>query len=100
MRAEALWRMNAGDAEALDLVNQTRARAGLGAVSEITADLLLDERGHELFMEGHARTDEIRFGRFTEARWAKDAQDDCKTLFPLPQSEIDANANFTQNPCY
>ena len=100
MRAEALWRMNAGDAEALDLVNQIRARAGLGAVSQITADLLLDERGHELFMEGHGRTDEIRFGRFTEARWAKDAQDDCKTIFPLPQSEIDANANFTQNPCY
>ena len=100
MKAEALWRVNAGDADALAIVNQIRGRAGLGAVSEITADQLLDERGHELFMEGHARTDEIRFGRFTEARWAKDEQPDCKTLFPLPKAEIDANANFTQNPCY
>lgn len=100
MRAEALWRMNSGDAEALDIVNQIRARAGLGAASTITADQLLDERGHELFMEGHARTDEIRFGRFLEARWEKAEQPECKTLFPLPQSQIDANANFTQNPCY
>ena len=51
-------------------------------------------------MEGHARTDEIRFGRFLEARWEKAEQPECKTLFPLPQSQIDANANFTQNPCY
>ncbi len=100
MRAEALWRMNAGDGDALAIVNQVRARSGLGAVAQITAEQLLDERGHELFMEGHGRTDEIRFGRFTEARWAKEAQEDCKTIFPLPQSEIDANANFTQNPCY
>jgi hypothetical protein len=100
MRAEALWRMNPGDAEALDLFNQIRTRAGLAAATEITADALLDERGHELFMEGHARTDEIRFGRFLEARWEKAAQEECKTLFPIPKSQIDANANFSQNPCY
>lgn len=100
MRAEALWRMNAGDADALDLYNQVRTRAGLPAATEITAESLLDERGHELFMEGHGRTDEIRFGVFTNAGWEKAAQDECKELFPIPRSVLDANANLTQNPCY
>lgn len=100
MRAEALWRQNPGDGEALDLFNSVRTRAGLAPADEITAELLLDERGHELFMEGHGRTDEIRFGVFTNAGFDKAAQDACKELFPLPQSEVDANANFVQNPCY
>ncbi|MGB3467360.1 MAG: RagB/SusD family nutrient uptake outer membrane protein, partial [Cyclobacteriaceae bacterium] len=64
MKAEALWRINSGDAEALSLVNQIRQRAGLGNLAILTEDELLAERGRELFAEGHRRSDLIRFGRF------------------------------------
>ncbi len=100
MRAEALWRMEPGNTEALDLVNQIRTRAGTAPFDAITAENLLAERGREMFLESHRRTDLIRFGKFTEAWWAKDAQEECKELFPIPKSQTDANGNLVQNPCY
>jgi len=101
MKAEALWRQNAGSAEALALVNQIRSRAGVAAYAELNADNLLAERGREMFSELQRRTDLIRFGEFAEATWfGKDAQPECKTLFPIPKNQTDANPNLVQNPCY
>ncbi len=100
MRAEALWRMNPGNAEALDLVNQIRARAGVAPFTELTAENLLAERGREMFMESVRRSDMIRFGVFTDAWWAKPASAECKELFPIPKAQTDANPNLTQNQCY
>ncbi len=99
-RAEALWRQNSGDAEALDLVNQVRARAGLDAVSSLSSDFLLAERGREMFAEGWRRQDMIRFGAFLGTWWEKPASSDIRLLFPLPQAAIDANTNLTQNTGY
>ncbi|MDH3243248.1 MAG: RagB/SusD family nutrient uptake outer membrane protein [Saprospiraceae bacterium] len=100
IRAEALWRMDPGSAEALDLVNQIRERAGVDGFTELTAENLLAERGREVFLECHRRSDLIRFGEFTKAWWEKPASEECKELFPIPKSQTDANPNLVQNPCY
>ncbi len=100
IKAEALWRKNPNDIEALELVNQVRARAGVIPFTELTAENLLAERGREFFAESKRRTDLIRFGKFTDAWWEKNLQESCKTLFPIPQNQLDANPNLFQNPCY
>jgi hypothetical protein len=100
MRAEALWRMSPGDAEALDLVNMVRERAGLDPVGTLTADFLLAERGREMFAEGWRRQDLIRFGRFDDAWWEKGSSPEFREFFPIPQAALDANTNLTQNEGY
>ncbi len=102
MRAEALWRLDPGSQEALDLVNEIRARADVDAwtLADMTADNLLAERGREMFAECHRRTDLVRFGKFNEAWWEKPASDETRQIFPVPRSQLDANPNLTQNPGY
>lgn len=100
MRAEALWRMDPASGEALDLVNQIRRRAGVADFAALDEENLLAERGREMFLECQRRTDLVRFGKFTEAWWAKEAQEECKELFPIPKAQTDANPNLQQNPCY
>jgi len=102
-KAEALFRMNGyGDAMGLMLVNQVRARAGASALSSITADGMLAERGKELFIESARRTDLIRFGEWGSAWWEKSAHSDTfRDLFPIPQPQIDAAAgSLSQNDGY
>ncbi|MEN0004765.1 MAG: RagB/SusD family nutrient uptake outer membrane protein [Bacteroidota bacterium] len=98
-KAEALWRKNPSDAVALELVNQVRARAGLGPFEALTAENLLAERGRELAFEGKRRADMIRFGTFGEARGFKAFSEPCRTLAPIPLSVIFQSA-WQQNPCY
>jgi len=100
IKAEALWRQNPGDAEALNLVNQIRERAGVDPFTELTADNLLAERGREMFSENKRRSDLIRFGRYNDAWWEKPASEPHVTLFPIPRAQLDANKNLTQNPGY
>jgi len=104
IRAEALWRLNNADAEALTLVNQIRTRAKVTPFVSLTADNLLAERGREMFAEMTRRQDLIRFGKFGQA-WgfkpAKDANAVAKySLFPIPKQQLDANSKLTQNPGY
>jgi hypothetical protein len=100
MRAEILLRQgNAGDA--LTLVNQVRARAGVADFTELTFDNLLEERARELYAEGHRRSDLIRFGKYLDARWEKpDVTPEFRELWPIPQAQIDANPNLDQNDGY
>lgn len=100
MKAEALYRQDVSDEEALDLVNQIRARAGVEPFTELTDENLLAERGRELFAECHRRSDMIRFGAFTEPWWEKSATEACKELFPIPRTSVGANPNLRQNDCY
>jgi len=61
----------------------------------------LDELGWEFCQEGRRRTDLIRFGVFTKKSWLSHSPNgDYRTLFPIPQPEIDKNSNLTQNPGY
>lgn len=101
MKAEALWRMDASSTEALDLVNQIRARAGVAPFTELTAENLLAERGREMFFEGNRRTDLIRFGKYNDAWWEHPADPSTHVnLYPIPKAQIDNNPNLTQNPGY
>ncbi|MBL7858259.1 MAG: RagB/SusD family nutrient uptake outer membrane protein [Cyclobacteriaceae bacterium] len=101
MRAEALWRLNASSTEALDLVNQVRARSWAGnPLATLTADALLAERGREMFAEGYRRSDLIRFGKYNDAWWEKPVSAASKNLFPIPQGQIQVNPDLVQNPGY
>jgi hypothetical protein len=100
MHAEALWRMNNGDSDALALVNQIRERANVETFDELDADNLLAERGREMFFENQRRTDLIRFDRYNDEWGFKPASDESKNIYPIPQRQIDANKNLVQNPGY
>ncbi len=91
-KAEALWRLNSSSTEALALVNQIRDRAGVDPFTSLDADKLLAERGREMFAEMTRRQDLIRFGRWSDAWWEKDASPDQKyRVFPIPQDQINVN---------
>ena len=100
MKAEILFR-GGDEAGALGLINQIRSRAGIEDLSALTLDDILAERGRELYMEGHRRSDMIRFGNYADARWEKEATDiNCVKLWPIPEDQIAINPNLLQNPCY
>ncbi|MFN7119090.1 MAG: RagB/SusD family nutrient uptake outer membrane protein, partial [Saprospiraceae bacterium] len=101
IKAEALWRQNPADAQALALVNQIRSRAGVAPFTTLTADNLLAERGREMFAELKRRTDLIRFGKFNDARWAKPRDPSTHVnIYPIPRAQLDANKSLKQNPGY
>ncbi len=112
--AEALLRGGTGgDATtALGYINAIRTRAYGNATGNISAgqlnlQFILDERGRELYWEGHRRTDLIRYGLLTTSTYlwpwkggvsSGTAVDSKYNLFPIPASNIVANPNLTQNP--
>lgn len=116
MYAEAVLRGGAGGstATALQYVNALRERAygntsGNITAAQLTLDLVLDERGRELFWEGHRRTDLIRFGRFTGGSYLwpwkggikeGKAVEDFRMLYPIPATDRTANPNLEQNDGY
>ena len=61
---------------------------------------ILQERLFELMWEATRRQDLIRFGKFTDPWEFKSVQDPFRILGPVPQVQIDANPNLTQNPGY
>jgi len=115
--AEATLRGGTGGttAQALNYLNLIRARAYGGTTtgqlqaSDLTLQLILDERGRELYWEGHRRTDLIRYGLLTTGTYiwpwkgnvsSGTAVDSKYNLFPIPVSVLSANPNLTQNPGY
>ena len=111
IKAEALNEQTPGSAAALTLLNNLRNRNGHpvapALVGPITRAIILNERLFELFGESKRRQDLIRFGQYTNRTdvasgiiGGKVASADYDVLFPIPQSQIDANPNLTQNPGY
>ncbi len=115
MYAEAVLNNGSGGdlGTALGYINKLRERAYNGTSGNInqgdlTLDFILDERGRELYWEGHRRTDLIRFNQFSEnGVWphkggvaAGKTTEPFRNLYPIPASEILANPNLTQNPGY
>lgn len=107
MKAEALWRQNAGSGEALGLVNRIRERAGVAPFPSLSADKILAERGREFFFEGLRRQDLIRFDgveggktRFNDPWWEKGISEPWRNVFPIPRDQLQANSNLIQNPGY
>lgn len=99
MKAEAMFR-GGNTAGALTYVNQVRSRAGIADLTTLDGDILLAERGREMFAEGYRRSDMIRFGRYNDAWWEKAASAATVNIFPIPQGQLDANADLVQNPGY
>ncbi|MCQ2183972.1 MAG: RagB/SusD family nutrient uptake outer membrane protein [Bacteroidales bacterium] len=103
MYVEALVRTDKASAavEVADF-KTIRTRAGLQpmTVADLTLDNLLIERQHELAMEGWSRQDLIRFGKYTQAWWAKPACDDHVKILPIPDLVRGANPRLQQNPGY
>ncbi|TKG95435.1 RagB/SusD family nutrient uptake outer membrane protein [Puteibacter caeruleilacunae] len=107
-RAEALNELNGPTADVVALVNRIRNRVHTtpieetGWTKETMRDYILDERGRELFCEGHRRQDLIRHGKLIEKAHELGRLDAAPhhVLFPLPQSLFDENPNVTQNPGY
>jgi len=109
MKAECLLRLGQAG-EALPIVNEVRARASAGDLDEVTFLNLLEERGRELYCEGHRRSDMIRFAdeipadnplNYFAPRWEKEnVTEPFRSLWPIPQSKLDVNENLEQNPGY
>lgn len=99
MKAEALLR-NGNEPDARGIVNEIRAKRGVPALGTLTLDALLDERGFELYWEGHRRQDQIRFGKFLNAWNEKPASGAERLLFPIPNTALAVNPNLEQNPGY
>ena len=114
--AEAVLRGGTGGdaATALGYMNNIRTRAygnttGNISAGQLTLQYILDERGRELYWEGHRRTDLIRYGILTNGTYlwpwkggvsSGTAVDAKYNLFPIPASNIVANPNLTQNTGY
>ncbi len=116
--AEAVLRGGTGGdaATALTYLNLMRARAGATAFasSDLTPSAtglqnILNERGRELYWEGHRRTDLVRYGLLTTGTYlwpwkggvASGTSVDSKyNIFPVPTTNRTTNPNLTQNAGY
>ncbi|RXG18342.1 RagB/SusD domain-containing protein [Leeuwenhoekiella aestuarii] len=98
MRAEAKLRMG-DNAGALTDVNTLRASRNARpdqtppALTSITLETLLRERGFEFYWEMSRRSDQIRFGTYEDSWTSKTDSDPNHRLFPIPQEAIDGASN-------
>jgi hypothetical protein len=108
MKAEAILRgatpTSAGTygSTPVAIVNSLRTHPsrGASALGALSLDVLLDERGRELYGESWRRQDMIRFGKFLLPRKDKPQSDPKYLIYPVPQTQVDVNPNITQNPGY
>ncbi len=86
----------------MTLVNTLRARVfdPDEPLAAIDREAILQERLFELTAEAKRRQDLIRYGRFTDAWFAKDQTAAHLVLMPIPQPQLDANPELTQNAGY
>ncbi len=106
MRAETEWRINGGGQMYFNMIREN-GRVGTVGTIPLNADNLLAERSRELYMEVWRRQDLIRFPgvnggetRFNDPWWEKSTSDAFRNVFPIPEEQINANANLNQNPSY
>ena len=99
MKAEA--QLRSGDAAgALATVNSLRSVRGAAPLGSLDNTSMLDERGRELYWEGYRRTDQVRFGTFSDTWSDKTVTDKYRVLYPIPQQALDSNPNLKQNSGY
>lgn len=103
IKAEALHRLGQ-TASAVSQINMLRGRVFdpdelIDAAGDFD-EVLLQERLFELMWEATRRQDLIRFGKFSDTWEFKSNTDPWRILGPIPQVQIDANPNLTQNPGY
>jgi len=77
--------------------------SGQNGGSDIAFGRFLDELGWEFTAEAHRRQDIIRFGVFQTKSWFNHnphANAASRTLFPIPNDELNKNPKLTQNEGY
>ncbi|WP_321343034.1 RagB/SusD family nutrient uptake outer membrane protein [uncultured Draconibacterium sp.] len=108
-RAEALNELNGPTQEAVDLINEVRARAGVSLKSlsdfpskEVMRSAILQEREWEFYAEAKGRQDQIRQGVFISRALERGiiTAQAYHVLFAIPLSEVNANPNIEQNTGY
>ena len=108
LRAEAYLDEGSTD-KAADDINVVRQRANATPVNsgDVTIEYILDERARELVLETPRRLTLMRLGLLVSRvreynSWNADDIQDHHSLWPIPNSEIEANINATleQNPGY
>jgi hypothetical protein len=99
-------------AVAMGYINDLRKRANVNAAtitaSEVTPDLVLNERAKELYWEAYRRQDLIRFGKYLSGynwEWKGGVQagttlPEHRLLFAIPANELRSNSNLSQNAGY
>ena len=106
LKAEAQFKLG-NSADAAETINVIRRRSKASEVGpgDINIDFILDERSRELFNEEYRRFTLLRTGKWLERTKAHNYFGGEKirerdTLFPIPQSVIDANLTspMPQNP--
>jgi len=104
MKSEATARKNNNwnDPVTLALLNQVRTtHGGVTAFPALTAATFAAERAREMFAECFKRQDMIRFGTYNSAwRFHTADADTHVNIFPIPETQLNANKNLTQNPGY
>jgi hypothetical protein len=95
------------DGWAFDYLNAVHSTAGLDSLTstDITnkaefRDAVMKERRLELAFEGHRYFDLVRTGKAPAVLGNIGTLAGANWLFPIPQSELDANTKMTQNPGY
>ncbi|KAA6350737.1 RagB/SusD family nutrient uptake outer membrane protein [termite gut metagenome] len=108
-RAEALNELNGPNDESIALINKIRKRAGedipllqlAGFTKETLRDHIFKERAWEFYFEQKSRTDQIRQGTFISGALARGkTAKPFHVLFPIPETEINANPKLVQNTGY
>ncbi|MEL6275342.1 MAG: RagB/SusD family nutrient uptake outer membrane protein [Bacteroidota bacterium] len=110
MFAEAEFNLNGSSQDALDAINQVRARVDMPPVTSITMQDIMDERVKELAMERERYFDLLRWGLVEEMIVNREgiksesggtgAYQPGREYFNLPDSELNNNPNFRPNPGY
>jgi hypothetical protein len=114
--AEAVMRGGSGGdlATATNYIDSLRVRAyhsnsGVITPGQMSLQFILDERGRELYWECQRRTDLVRYGYFTTGAYlwpwkggvaSGTSVDSHLNLFPIPNTDLQANSNLSQNPGY
>jgi len=108
MYAEAMYALQEGSTDAYGAINRIRSRAGLsdltpGLTQAQFRDSILQERRLELAFEGHRRYDLVRSGKLIDAMKTQNpgiVVEPRHYLYPIPQTERDANILLDQNDNY
>ncbi|RZK67599.1 MAG: RagB/SusD family nutrient uptake outer membrane protein, partial [Pedobacter sp.] len=98
-RAEALNEISGPTQASLDDINQVRQRANVVDLKLVDIsskgqlrDLILAERGHEFYNEGHRRMDMIRMDKFISNAISRGKNAQARHVrFPIPQTVLDSD---------